>query len=405
MSTSKITFKNKEGIDLKGSIELPENRTPHNFVLFAHCFTCNKNFLAVKNISEALTAKGFGVLRFDFTGLGESEGEFADSNFSGNVEDLVSASSYLEDNYKAPSLLIGHSLGGAAVLFASTLLDSVTAVATIGAPSHIGHVKNLLKNNVDDIQKNGIAEVNIGGRNFNIKKQFLDDLENNDLPDIISKLDKSLLILHSPQDTIVGVHNAEEIYLAARHPKSFISLDGADHLLSNKIDSNYVGDVIGTWANRYLDIPVETELKSNLNVVAHLGPEGFTTQIKAGRHNLIADEPEHLGGNNFGPNPYEYVSAGLAACTSMTIQMYAKRKGWVVDFVETQVIYGREHAIDCEKCEEEGTKIDTFKRELIIKGDLDEKQRKRLLEIANKCPVHKTLHSETQIITSLVDQK
>ena len=405
MSTSKITFKNKEGIDLKGSIELPENRTPHNFVLFAHCFTCNKNFLAVKNISEALTAKGFGVLRFDFTGLGESEGEFADSNFSGNVEDLVSASSYLEDNYKAPSLLIGHSLGGAAVLFASTLLDSVTAVATIGAPSHIGHVKNLLKNNVDDIQKNGIAVVNIGGRNFNIKKQFLDDLENNDLPDIISKLDKSLLILHSPQDTIVGVHNAEEIYLAARHPKSFISLDGADHLLSNKIDSNYVGDVIGTWANRYLDIPVETELKSNLNVVAHLGPEGFTTQIKAGRHNLIADEPEHLGGNNFGPNPYEYVSAGLAACTSMTIQMYAKRKGWVVDFVETQVIYGREHAIDCEKCEEEGTKIDTFKRELIIKGDLDEKQRKRLLEIANKCPVHKTLHSETQIITSLVDQK
>jgi len=405
MSTSKITFKNKEGIDLKGSIELPENRTPHNFVLFAHCFTCNKNFLAVKNISEALTAKGFGVLRFDFTGLGESEGEFADSNFSGNVEDLVSASSYLEDNYKAPSLLIGHSLGGAAVLFASTLLDSVTAVATIGAPSHIGHVKNLLKNDVDDIQKNGIAVVNIGGRNFNIKKQFLDDLENNDLPDIISKLDKSLLILHSPQDTIVGVHNAEEIYLAARHPKSFISLDGADHLLSNKIDSNYVGDVIGTWANRYLDIPVETELKSNLNVVAHLGPEGFTTQIKAGRHNLIADEPEHLGGNNFGPNPYEYVSAGLAACTSMTIQMYAKRKGWVVDFVETQVIYGREHAIDCEKCEEEGTKIDTFKRELIIKGDLDEKQRKRLLEIANKCPVHKTLHSETQIITSLVDQK
>ncbi|CAM4046044.1 bifunctional alpha/beta hydrolase/OsmC family protein [Gillisia hiemivivida] len=405
MSTSKITFKNKEGIDLKGSIELPENRTPHNFVLFAHCFTCNKNFLAVKNISEALTAKGFGILRFDFTGLGESDGEFADSNFSGNVEDLVSASSYLEDNYRAPSLLIGHSLGGAAVLFASTLLDSVTAVATIGAPSHIGHVKNLLKNDVDDIQKNGIAEVNIGGRNFNIKKQFLDDLENNDLPDIISKLEKSLLILHSPQDTIVGINNAEEIYLAARHPKSFISLDGADHLLSNKIDSNYVGDVIGTWANRYLDIPVETELKSNLNVVAHLGPEGFTTQIKAGRHNLIADEPEHLGGNNFGPNPYEYVSAGLAACTSMTIQMYAKRKGWVVDFVETQVIYGREHAIDCEKCEEEGTKIDTFKRELIIKGDLDEKQRKRLLEIANKCPVHKTLHSETQIITSLVDQK
>lgn len=403
MSTSKITFKNKEGLDLKGSLELPDNRTPHNFILFAHCFTCNKNFLAVKNISRALTVKGFGVLRFDFTGLGESEGDFADSNFSGNVEDLVSASSYLEENYKAPSLLIGHSLGGAAVLFASTLLDSVFAVATIGSPSHIGHVKNLLKNDIEDINKNGIAEVNIGGRNFNIKKQFLDDLENNDLPDIIANLNKSLLILHSPQDTIVGINNAEEIYLAARHPKSFISLDGADHLLTNKIDSNYVGDVIGTWANRYIEIPAENELKADLDVIAHLGPEGFTTQIKAGRHNLIADEPERLGGNNFGPNPYEYVSAGLAACTSMTIQMYAKRKGWKVDSVDTQVNYGREHAVDCEKCEETGTKIDTFIRELIIKGDLDDKQRKRLLEIANKCPVHKTLHSETQIITSLKD--
>jgi len=405
MSTSKITFKNKEGLDLKGSIELPENRIAHNFVLFAHCFTCNKNFLAVKNISRALTAKGFGVLRFDFTGLGESEGEFSDSNFSGNVEDLVCAAGYLEENFKAPSLLIGHSLGGAAVLFASTLLDSVTAVATIGAPSHIGHVKNLLKNDVADINKNGIAEVNIGGRNFNIKKQFLDDLENNDLPDIISNLEKSLLILHSPQDTIVGINNAEEIYVAARHPKSFISLDGADHLLTNKIDSNYVGDVIGTWANRYLEIPDEAELKTKLDVIAYLGPEGFTTQIKAGRHNFIADEPENVGGNDFGPNPYEYVSAGLAACTSMTIQMYAKRKGWVVDSVETHVNYGKEHALDCEKCEELGSKIDTFKRELIIEGDLDEKQRKRLLEIAKKCPVHKTLHSESQIITTLVDKK
>lgn len=401
MSTSKITFKNKNGHDLKGSIELPENRTPHNFVLFAHCFTCNKNYFAVKNISIALTSKGFGVLRFDFTGLGESEGEFADSNFSGNVEDLISASSYLEDNYKAPSLLIGHSLGGAAVLFASTLIDSVTAVATIGAPSHIGHVKNLLRNDVETIQKNGIAEVNIGGRNFNIKKQFLDDLENNDLPDIISKLDKSLLILHSPQDKIVGIKNAEEIYIAAKHPKSFISLDGADHLLSNKIDSNYVGDVIGTWANRYLEIPEQPELKANLGVVAFLGPEGFTTQIKAGKHNLIADEPEHVGGEDFGPDPYEYVSAGLAACTSMTIQMYAKRKGWIVDAVETMVNYGKEYAVDCENCDEGRAKIDTFNREVTLKGNLDEKQRNRLLEIANKCPVHKTLHSETQIITTL----
>lgn len=401
MSTTKIQFKNQEGFDLTGSIELPENRIPHNFVLFAHCFTCNKNFLAVKNICKALNEKGFGVLRFDFTGLGESEGDFADSNFSGNVEDLISAANYLEDNYLAPSLLIGHSLGGAAVLFASTMLTSVTAVATIGAPSHIGHVKNLLKNDVEDINENGSAEVNIGGRNFNIKKQFLDDLENNDLPDIVSNLNKSLLILHSPQDKIVGIKNAEEIYLAARHPKSFVSLDGADHLLSHKIDSNYVGDVIGTWANRYLEFPEEKELKSNSNVVAHLGPEGFTTQIQAGRHNFIADEPEKVGGNDFGPNTYELVSAGLAACTSMTLQMYAKRKGWAVESVITEVNYGKTHALDCAKCEETGTKIDTFKRSLIITGTLDEKQRLRLLEIANKCPVHKTLHSETQIITTL----
>lgn len=404
MSTLKITFKNKDGLDLKGSIELPDNREPHNFVLFAHCFTCNKNFFAVKNISNSLVSHGFGVLRFDFTGLGESEGDFEDSNFSGNVEDLISAASYLEENYKAPSLLIGHSLGGAAVLFAAKLLSSVTAIATIGAPSHIGHIKHLLKDDLNKIQEKGMSAVNIGGRNFNIKKQFLDDLENKDLKELIPHLNKSLLILHSPQDTIVGIKNAEEIYLAAKHPKSFISLDGADHLLSNKIDSSYAGNIIGSWAHRYLDIPEQLEIKAGLDVVAHLGPEGFTTQIKAGKHNLIADEPEHFGGNDFGPNPYEYVSAGLAACTSMTLQMYAKRKGWVLDFVETQVNYGKEYAIDCENCETDEAKIDTFKRKLIIKGDLDDEQRKKLLEIANKCPVHKTLHTETQIITSLVDQ-
>ncbi len=402
MSTSKITFKNKDGVDLKGSIELPENRAPHNFVLFAHCFTCNKNFFAVKNISNALTKKGFGVLRFDFTGLGESEGDFEDSNFSGNVEDLIAAAAYLEENYKAPALLIGHSLGGAAVLFAAKLLSSVTAIATIGAPSNIGHVKNLLRDDLEKIQEKGVSAVNIGGRNFNIKKQFLDDLKDKDLKEIVSNLNKSLLILHSPQDTIVGIKNAEEIYVAAKHPKSFISLDGADHLLGDKTDSGYAGDVIGSWAYRYIDIPEEANINNGLDVLAHLGPEGFTTQIKAGKHDLIADEPEHVGGNDYGPNPYEFVSAGLAACTSMTIQMYAKRKGWAVESVDTRVNYGKEYAVDCEKCVEDGSKIDTFKRELKIEGELDEKQRARLLEIANKCPVHKTLHSETQIITSLV---
>lgn len=401
MSSTKITFKNREGLDLNGSIELPENRTPHNFVLFAHCFTCNKNFFAVKNISESLISHGFGVLRFDFTGLGESEGEFEDSNFSGNVEDLFAAAQFLKENYKAPALLVGHSLGGAAVLYASNKIDSVKAVATIGAPAHIGHVKHLIKDNLEEIQNKGKAAVNIGGRNFHIKKQFLEDLENKDLIEIIANIKKSLLILHSPQDTIVGIKNAEEIYLAAKHPKSFISLDGADHLLSRKVDSKYAGDIIGSWAHRYIDLPKEEELQTDLDVIAHLGPEGFTTQIKAGRHHLIADEPEKVGGNDFGPNPYEFVSAGLAACTSMTLQMYAKRKGWKLDFVETHVNYGREYASDCEHCEEEGTRIDTFHRILKVKGDLDESQQKRLLEIADKCPVHKSLSTPTQIITSL----
>ena len=401
MSSTKITFKNSEGLDLNGSIELPENRAPHNFVLFAHCFTCNKNFFAVKNISDSLISHGFGVLRFDFTGLGESEGEFADSNFSGNVEDLFAAAKYLEESYKAPALLIGHSLGGAAVLYAANKLASVKAVATIGAPAHIGHVKHLLKDNIEEIEKNGRAAVNIGGRNFHIKKQFLDDLEKNDLLELIPSIKKSLLILHSPQDTIVGIKNAEEIYTAAKHPKSFVSLDGADHLLSKKVDSKYAGDIIGAWAHRYIELPKVEELHTDLDVIAHLGPEGFTTQIKAGKHYLIADEPEKVGGNDFGPNPYEFVSAGLAACTSMTIQMYAKRKGWKLDFVETQVNYGREYAADCEQCEEEGSKIDTFQRILKVKGMVDEVQKAKILQIADKCPVHKSLTTATQIFTSL----
>lgn len=401
MSSKKVSFKNKEGHHLHGNLELPVNQKPHNFVLFAHCFTCNKNFFAVKNISDALTAKGFGVLRFDFTGLGESEGEFADSNFSGNVEDLLAAAEYLKVEFKSPSLLIGHSLGGAAVLYAAQKLPDVTAIATIGAPSSVKHVEQLIEGNLDEITSNGMARVNIGGRPFNIKKQFLDDLKKQELIKIVPELGKSLLILHSPQDSTVEIKNAEELYKAAKHPKSFVSMDGANHLLSNKEDSLYAGEIIGSWAHRYLEIPKVQSLKTKHDVVAFLGDEGFTTQIKAGNHFFVADEPKEVGGNNFGPNPYELVSAGLAACTSMTIQMYAKRKGWKLEQVETHVNYSKEHAIDSQHCEDESAKIDTFKRNLMIKSKLDEKQIQRLLEIANKCPVHKTLHSPTQIITSL----
>lgn len=403
MNLQKITFQNKEGQNLVGRLELPVDQQPHNYAIFAHCFTCNKNLSAVRNIGKALTAKGFGVLRFDFTGLGESEGDFEDTNFSGNVEDLIAAADYLEKNYQAPTLLVGHSLGGAAVIFAATKIDSVKAIATIGAPSNPNHVQHLFKSGLEEIEATGKAVVNLSGRDFTIKKQFLDDLESKSLPEIAKSLGKALLVMHSPQDATVGIKNAEEIYVSARHPKSFVSLDGADHLLMNKKDSVYAGEVIAGWAQRYVDIPEDSNLISKHQVVASLDDEdGFTTAMKVGSHYMIADEPTSYGGNDFGPSPYEFVSAGLSACTAMTVQMYVRRKGWPLKNIEVHTSYGKSHAQDCEDCESNSAKIDTFHREIKLTGDLDEKQITRILQIADKCPVHKTLHSETQIITKLV---
>ena len=403
MSIQKVSFLNNENIELTGRLELPENQHPHNFAIFAHCFTCNKNLSAVKNISRALTSQGFGVLRFDFTGLGESHGDFENTNFSGNVEDLISASQFLEKNHMAPTLLIGHSLGGSAVIFAASQLDSIKAIATIGAPSNPKHVKHLLHNSVEEIEANGIANVNIGGRPFTIKKQFLDDIETKSLPEVANNLRKALLVTHSPQDTTVGIENAEEIYVAARHPKSFVSIDGADHLLMRKEDSSYVGLVIANWAKRYIQLPEIETLKTQDQVAVSLGKnDGFTTKMKVGNHNMIADEPTSFGGNDFGPSPYDLVSAGLSACTAMTIQMYVKRKGWDLQNVEVHTSYSKTHAEDCEDCENSAAKIDTFNRKIKITGQLDDKQLQRILQIADKCPVHKTLHNDTQMITKLV---
>ncbi len=403
MSLSKITFTNAEGQTLSGRLELPADQHPHNFALFAHCFTCNKNLGAVRNISRALTSQGFGVLRFDFTGLGESEGDFADTNFSGNVEDLVAAADFLAQEYQAPALLIGHSLGGAAAIFAAAKIDSIKAVATVGAPSDPTHVQHLLRSGLEEIEANGKAVVNLSGRDFTIKKQFLDDLQTKSLPTVTKNLDKALLVMHSPQDTTVGIKNAEEIYLAAKHPKSFVTLDGADHLLMRKEDSIYAGKVIAGWSSRYVAIPEEPKLKSQHHVVASLGnEEGYTTQMKVGNHYMVSDEPESVGGHDFGPSPYEFVSAGLSACTAMTIKMYATRKGWDLQNVEVHTNYDKKHMEDCENCEDPLAKIDTFEREIKLEGDLDEKQIKRILQIADKCPVHKTLHSETQVITTLI---
>lgn len=404
MNIEKVSFKNTDNEQLAGRIEFPIDQKPHNFVVFAHCFTCTKNITAVRNIERALVQAGFGVLRFDFTGLGESEGDFENTNFSGNVEDLVEAAEFLEKNYIAPTLIIGHSLGGAAAIFAAARLPSIKAVAVINSPSKPSHVMQLLKDNVSEINKKGKAMVNLGGIDFTIKKQFLEDLQKNSLGNVVADFKKALLILHSPQDTIVEIKNAEEIYVAAHHPKSFVSLDGADHLLSKKEDSEYAGEIIAVWASRYVQIPPKTPLISTSKVAAHLnGKDKFTTQLKLGDHTGIADEPKAFGGNNFGPNPYEYISAGLAACTVMTIQMYAKRKNWDVKNVTVHIDYAKEHAVDCQVCEDKTAKIDTFFRKIKFEGDLSSDQKKRLLEIADKCPVHKTFTSETQILTQLIE--
>lgn len=396
MSIKRVTFTNSNNQKLSARLEMPNFEKPHSYAIFAHCFTCNKNLTAVKNIARALNNVGIAVLRFDFTGLGESEGDFVDTNFSSNIEDLISASDFLAEHYKAPSILIGHSLGGAAVVYAAKQIDSIKAVATIGAPSSPAHVQHLFKSNLEEIERNGVATVSIGGREFNVKKEFLEDIETKKMEACIKSLRKPILIIHSPQDTVVGIENAKELYHYAHHPKSFISIDGADHLLSKKEDSTYVGEVIAGWVSRYLDIPAKTDIKTKHQVAVSIGNEGYTSEVVSGKHFMIADEPTSLGGNDFGPAPYEFVSAGLGACTAITLRMYADRKEWDVEQIIVHVNHSKIETA-------ENTKTDQFVRDIQFVGNLDESQIKRLLMIANKCPVHKTLHQASLIETRLVD--
>ncbi|MGB1040285.1 MAG: bifunctional alpha/beta hydrolase/OsmC family protein [Flavobacteriales bacterium] len=405
MSIQKITFQNSNNHSLSARLELPDNQEPHNFAIFAHCFTCNKNLSAIRNISRALNKKGIAVLRFDFTGLGESEGDFVDTNFSSNIEDLIAASDFLTKEYKAPTILVGHSLGGAAVIFAAKLIESIKAVATIGAPSSPDHVQHLFSADLDSIKKEGVSEVNIGGRPFNISNKFIEDIESKSMKTCIKSLRKPILIIHSPQDETVGIQNAKELYQFAHHPKSFVSIDGADHLMTRKKDSEYVGGVISGWVERYIDVPIKEKIVTQHQAAVSLGNSGFTCDIKVGNHLLTADEPESVGGNDFGPSPYEYVSSGLGACTAMTLRMYADRKKWELNKVIVHVNHSKEYARDIEEIETEVgnlSKIDIFKREIELFGNLDEKQRNRLMEIADKCPVHKSLHNSSIIKTQLI---
>jgi putative redox protein len=393
MGVQKVTFKNRNNQQLSAKLEFPDNQPAHNYAVFAHCFTCNKNLLAIRNISRALNKEGIAVLRFDFTGLGESEGDFIDTNFSSNINGLIDAAKFVKENYQAPSIIIGHSLGGAAAIFAAKQIESVKAVATIGAPSSPDHVQHLFGSDISEIEKDGVAKISISGREFNLAKQFIDDIESKSMEACIKSLRKPLLVIHSPQDIVVGIQNAKEIYSNAFHPKSFISIDGADHMLSNKKDSNYVGGVIAGWVGRYIDVPEETDIKTKHQVAVSLGNEGYTTEVVAGNHKLISDEPESVGGNDFGPAPYDFVLSGLGACTAMTLRMYAERKQWDLDKV---IVH-----LDHEKELIENKKVDIFTRNIQIFGDLDVTQKKRLIEIANKCPVHKTLHNSSIVKTNL----
>lgn len=399
MKSIKVQFKNKNGESLAARLELPLDAQPHNYAIFAHCFTCTKNLTAVRNISRALTQEGIAVLRFDFTGLGESEGDFADTNFSSNVEDLVAACDFLKNEYQAPSILVGHSLGGAAVLVAKQYVPEVKAIVTIGAPYDPSHVSHLLEEAIEEIKAKGKATVRLAGRPFTIKKQFLDDIEKIHSFGLIKNLGAALLVMHSPQDDTVGIDNATHIYKAAQHPRSFISLDGADHLLTQKEDSTYVGNTIAAWVRRYVDIPEAASLSTDHQVVTRTGEEGYTTEIVAGKHHLLGDEPSSVGGNDLGPTPYDFLAIALGTCTGMTLRMYANRKGWDLKEAKVHLQHSKIHANDCQDCETKEGKIDYIQRVIELEGNLDEEQRKRLLEIADRCPVHRTLHSEVKVET------
>lgn len=402
--TQRVDFDGSQSAKLSARLDLPAGAIKA-YAIFAHCFTCSKDLHATKKISASLAAQGIAVLRFDFTGLGNSKGDFSSTNFSSNREDLIIAANYLRDNFEAPSLLIGHSLGGAAVLSIASEIPEITAVATIGAPSEAKHVIHNFGVKIDEIKDTGEATVSLGGRNFSIRKQFLDDLEANDVLEKVAKLKKPLLVLHSPVDQIVGVENATQIFVAAKHPKSFISLDNADHLVSNERDADFVASVIAAWASRYIsqDNTHEYSDASDEVIVSETGLGKFQNTIHAGNHHLIGDEPKSVGGLDSGPSPYDYLATALGTCTSMTMRMYADFKKLEVGKISVSVSHKKIHAKDCMECtaEEraEGGKIDFFERKIAVEGLNDEALSAKLLEIADKCPVHKTLEKGAKVET------
>ncbi len=412
MRSEKFEFEGHEGQRLAARMERPDD-APRACALFAHCFTCTKDSLAASRISRGLVARGFAVLRFDFTGLGGSEGEFANTNFSSNVADVVAAAAQLRARVgdgSLPLLLVGHSLGGAAVLAAAGGVEGVRAVATIGAPCDPAHVTALFREQLPEIEARGEAEVSLGGRPFRIRKQLLEDLREQPMRAAIGDLRTPLLVLHAPRDQTVGIENATRIFTAAKHPKSFISLDDADHLLTRRADAEYVAGLLSAWASRYLGAaarPAEAASTEGEVVVRETRAGRFQNEVRVGRHRMLADEPRAVGGDDTGPGPYDFLLTALGACTSMTMRMYAERKGWPVEGLRVTLRHAKIHAKDCAECDDASkaakSKIDRIEREIEITGPLDDDQRARMMKIADKCPVHRTLHGPVHVQTTLRD--
>jgi uncharacterized OsmC-like protein/alpha/beta superfamily hydrolase len=406
--SEKVRFPGAQGGELDARLELPAGRASA-FALFAHCFTCDKSSAAASRISRELAGSGIAVLRFDFTGLGGSDGEFENTSFSSNIADLVQAAAFLREQHRAPTLFIGHSLGGTAGLAAAPRIPELRAIVTLNAPANPEHVARLLAASRPEIEQSGEAEVRIGPRSFTIRKQFLEDLERHDLE--LGTLDRALLVLHAPTDQIVGIENAQRIFEAAKHPKSFVALDGADHLLGRREDASYAARVIVAWASRYAleleqqelgDGPAtDVQPEEGRVVVAETAAGRFTQAIAAGHHRLRADEPTSQGGLDSGPSPYDLLLAGLGACTSMTLRMYADRKQIPLERLRVTLSHEKRHAADCADCKDPKQKLDHIDTEIELGGQLDDAQRQRLLQIAQKCPVHKTLTSEIRISTRL----
>jgi putative redox protein len=401
MPSIKVTFPGSAGVALAARLDTPDT-APRAFALFAHCFTCSKDSKAPTHIARALVEQGIALLRFDFTGLGGSEGEFENTDFSSNVADLHAAADWLRTQYQAPTILIGHSLGGAAALAAAGDIAEARAVVTLNAPFAPDHVTHQFADRIGLIEREGVAEVTLAGRAFKLRREFLADLAGQRQAERIATLRRALLVMHAPGDAVVSIDNAQAIYTAARHPKSFISLDSADHLLTRADDARYAARVLAAWVSRYLPAAPASSVPPGTVRVSERRLGRFTTEVSTAGHTIYADEPASVGGDDTGLTPYELLQAALGACTVMTLRLYAERRQLPLVRASVDIAHDKVHAADCADCETRDGKVDRIYRRLTLEGDLDAEQRAKLLEIADKCPVHRTLHSEVKVMTELV---